>query len=38
LALWRHYSTEKLGVLALGDVIRGRFEVEVEFLDLPNEV
>jgi len=25
-------------VLALGDVIRGRFDVEVEFLDLPNEV
>jgi len=25
-------------VLALGDVIRDRFDVEVEFLDLPNEV
>jgi dinuclear metal center YbgI/SA1388 family protein len=33
-----HYNTEKLGVLALGEVIRGRFDVEVEFLDLPNEV
>jgi len=25
-------------VLALGDVIRDRLEVEVEFIDLPNEV
>ena len=33
-----HYNTEKLGVLALGDVIRDQFEVAVEFLDLPNEV
>ncbi len=33
-----HYNTEKLGVLALGDVIRDRFEAEVEFIDLPNEV
>ena len=33
-----HYNTEKLGVLALGEVIRGEFDVEVEFLDLPNEV
>jgi dinuclear metal center YbgI/SA1388 family protein len=32
-----HYHTEKLGVLALGDVIRERFDVEVEFIDLPNE-
>jgi hypothetical protein len=38
LALWRYYSTEGLGVLALGDVIRGRFDVAVEFIDLPNEV
>jgi dinuclear metal center YbgI/SA1388 family protein len=33
-----HYNTEKLGVLALGEVIRGQFDVEVEFIDLPNEV
>jgi len=33
LALWRHYSRE-----TLGEVIGGQFEVEVEFLDLPNEV
>ena len=28
----------RLGELALGDVIRDRFDVEVEFIDLPNEV
>jgi dinuclear metal center YbgI/SA1388 family protein len=33
-----HYNTEKLGVLALGDVIRERFDLKVEFIDLPNEV
>ena len=33
-----HYNTEKLGVLALGDMIGERFDVEVELLDLPNEV
>lgn len=33
-----HYHTEKLGVLALGDVIREQFDVVVEFVDLPNEV
>jgi len=33
-----HYNTEKLGVLALGEVIRGQFDVGVEFLDLPNEI
>jgi putative NIF3 family GTP cyclohydrolase 1 type 2 len=33
-----HYNTEKLGVLALGDVIRRQFDVEVEFIDLPNEI
>jgi dinuclear metal center YbgI/SA1388 family protein len=33
-----HYNTEKPGVLALGEVIRDRFDVEVEFIDLPNEV
>ena len=32
-----HYNTEKLGVLALGEVIRDRFDLEVEFIDLPNE-
>jgi dinuclear metal center YbgI/SA1388 family protein len=33
-----HYHTEKPGVLALGEVIRERFDLEVEFIDLPNEV
>jgi dinuclear metal center YbgI/SA1388 family protein len=33
-----HYNTEKLGVVALGEVIRSHFDVEVEFIDLPNEV
>ena len=33
-----HYNTEKVGVLSLGEVIGGQFDVEVEFLDLPNEV
>ena len=33
-----HYNTEKLGVLALGDMIGERFDMEVEFIDLPNEV
>jgi hypothetical protein len=33
-----HYNTEKLGVLALGEVISDRFDVEVESIDLPNEV
>jgi dinuclear metal center YbgI/SA1388 family protein len=33
-----HYNTEKPGVLALSEVIRERFDVEVEFIDLPNEV
>lgn len=33
-----HYNTERFGVWALGDVIRQKFNVEVEFIDLPNEV
>ena len=33
-----HYNTEKLGVLALGAVIERQFDVEVEFIDLPNEI
>jgi hypothetical protein len=38
LALWRHYSRETLGELALGEVIGGQFDVAVEFLDPPNEI
>ena len=33
-----HYTAEKLGVLALGEKIRDQFDVEVAFVDLPNEV
>ena len=33
-----HYATERLGVLALGDHLRQRFPLEVEFIDLPNPV
>jgi len=33
-----HYFTERIGVQALGDVLRSRFDVEVNFLDLPNPV
>lgn len=31
-----HYNSEKYGIIALGQVIRERFGVEVEFLDIPN--
>ena len=32
-----HYDTEKLGVLALGDLVKEKFpEVEVKFIDIPN--
>jgi dinuclear metal center YbgI/SA1388 family protein len=31
-----HYNSEKFGVIALGDVIRERFGVEVQFVDVPN--
>ena len=33
-----HYFTERIGVQALGDLIRSRLDVEVKFLDLPNPV
>lgn len=33
-----HYHTERLGIQALGDVLRSRLDVEVKFLDLPNPV
>lgn len=33
-----HYATERLGVQALGEHLRQRFEVEVEFIDVPNPV
>jgi dinuclear metal center YbgI/SA1388 family protein len=31
-----HYATERLGVRALGEHLRERFGVEVEFIDVPN--
>ena len=33
-----HYYTEIIGLNALGDVIQDRFEVEIEFIDVPNVV
>ena len=31
-----HYNTEKLGIMALGDLLRNRFDIKVEFVDIPN--
>ncbi len=31
-----HYATERLGVRALGEHLRDRFTLEVEFIDVPN--
>ncbi|HEV7667092.1 MAG TPA: Nif3-like dinuclear metal center hexameric protein [Thermoanaerobaculia bacterium] len=33
-----HYATERLGVIALGEHLRDRFGLEVEFIDVPNPV
>jgi dinuclear metal center YbgI/SA1388 family protein len=33
-----HYYTERIGIQALGDVLRSRLDVDVKFLDLPNPV
>ncbi|MCP4895976.1 MAG: Nif3-like dinuclear metal center hexameric protein [bacterium] len=33
-----HYATERFGVRALGEWIREHFDLEVEFIDLPNPV
>lgn len=33
-----HYHSEKIGVIALGDLLRQRYELTVEFIDLPNPV
>jgi len=33
-----HYATERLGVRALGEHLRERFGIEVEFIDVPNPV
>ena len=33
-----HYNTERLGVQALGDLLRERFGVETIFIEVANEV
>jgi dinuclear metal center YbgI/SA1388 family protein len=33
-----HYSTEKFGVLALGELLAKKFNLQVEFIDIPNPV
>ncbi len=33
-----HYATERFGIKALGDHLKNRFPVEVEFVDIPNPV
>jgi len=33
-----HYATERLGIQALGEKVREKFDVEVEFIDVPNPV
>ena len=33
-----HYATERLGVIALGEHLREKFGVAVEFIDVPNPV
>lgn len=33
-----HYTTEKFGIIALGDLIAEKFKIEVKFIDIPNPV
>jgi dinuclear metal center YbgI/SA1388 family protein len=33
-----HYATERLGIRALGEHLADRFEIDVEFFDVPNPV
>lgn len=33
-----HYATEKFGIIALGDLIAEKFDIEVKFIDIPNPV
>jgi len=33
-----HYNSEKIGIQALGDLLKTRFEVETFFCDVPNQV
>jgi len=37
-ASFGHYSTEKIGIKALGDIIKSNFYVDIEFIDIPNEL
>ncbi len=32
-----HYDSEKFGVIALGEVLRKRFKLQTEFIDVPNK-
>jgi dinuclear metal center YbgI/SA1388 family protein len=33
-----HYNTERIGIRALGEHVAARYDVEVEFIDIPNPV
>ncbi|MBW6440419.1 Nif3-like dinuclear metal center hexameric protein [Patescibacteria group bacterium] len=33
-----HYNTEKIGIINLGKLVEKKFNIEVEFVDVPNEV
>ena len=33
-----HYNTEKLGIKNLGELISKKFNIKVEFVDIPNEI
>ena len=33
-----HYATEQFGVKALGNHLRNKFKIDVEFIDIPNPV
>lgn len=37
-ASFGHYSTEKIGVKNLGEIIKKQFYVDIDFIDLPNEL
>ncbi len=33
-----HYNSEKLGIKALGELVAKKFDIETQFIDVPNEV
>lgn len=33
-----HYNSEKLGVIALADILKDKFNVKTEFIDIPNKL